>query len=137
MMEENTLEESTSLNALLSSTREAQGLSLEQVSKRLNLSLEQLEKLEKDGLEPESLSTFERGYVRNYARLLGIEEGLIENYFANCHHRYSALHSVKKYSCSTHKPLLGRSIIKWLVAFALIGLVVVLIGTELFHLLGD
>ncbi len=136
-MEENTLEESTSLNALLSSTREAQGLSLEQVSKRLNLSLEQLENLEKDGLEPEDLSTFERGYVRNYARLLGIEEALIDDYFASCHHRYSALHSVKKYSCSTHRPLLGRSIIKWLVAFVLVGLVVVLIGSEFSHLLGD
>lgn len=133
-MKESTLEESASLNTLLSRTREAQGLSLEQVSKSLNLSLEQLENLEKDGLEPENLSTFERGYARNYARLLSIEDDLIDGYFSGCNHHYSALHSVKKYSCSTHKPLLGRAIIKWLVIFALIGLVV-LIGSEFSHLL--
>ncbi|MCF6345754.1 MAG: helix-turn-helix domain-containing protein [Thiomicrorhabdus sp.] len=125
-MENKTLEESTSLNALLSSTREAQGLSLEQASRRLNLSLEQLEKLEKNGLEPEKLSTFERGYVRNYARLLGLEEALIDHYFVDCHHKYSTLHSVKEYGCSTQKPLLGRSIIKWLFVLALVGLVLLL-----------
>ncbi len=125
-MEESILEKSTSLNTLLSSTREAQGLSLEQASKRLNLSLEQLGKLEKDGLEPEKLSAFERGYVRNYAHLLGLEKSLIDHYFADCHHKYSALHSVKAYGCSTHKPLLGRSIIKWLFVLTLVGLVFVL-----------
>ena len=126
-MDDNTLEVSTSLHALLSSTREAQGLSLEQVSKQLNLSLEQLENLEKEGLDPEKLSTFERGYVRNYARLLGIDEASIERYFAGCHYQYSSLHSVKVYGCPTHKPLLGRSIIKWLFALILVGLIVVLI----------
>ncbi len=120
-MKDNTAEKSTSLSRLLRDYRKRQSLTLEQVAEHLNLSLEQLKKLEQDDWIPEKLSTFERGYVRNYARLLKIEASVVESYFADCHYQYSALHSVKVYGCSTHKPLWGRLIVKWIVLMVVLG----------------
>ena len=126
-MAEDVSEDVVPLGMLLRTTREAQGLSLEHVASRLNLSSVQLEKLESSALEAKNLSTFERGYARNYAHFLQIEPTLIERYFVDCDYGYSELHSVKKYGCTTHKPLLWRGIVKWLLVFALFGLLVFLV----------
>ena len=138
-MAEDVSEDVVPLNRLLRSSREAQGLSLEHVASCLNLSSAQLERLESSGVEPEHLSTFERGYVRNYANFLQIDSAVIDRYFVDCDYGYSDLHSVKKYGCTTHKPLLGRGIVKWLLMFALFSLLVLLLlpnVTELPDLLG-
>ncbi|VAW48586.1 hypothetical protein MNBD_GAMMA04-777 [hydrothermal vent metagenome] len=126
MMTEDVSKNVVSLGTLLLTTREAQGLSLEHVASRLNLSLAQLVKLESRALDPAQLSTFERGYVRNYTNFLQIDTALIDHYFVGCEYAYSDLHSVKKYGCTTHKPLLGRGIVKWLLVFALFGLLALL-----------
>lgn len=126
-MAEDISENTISLSTLLLTTREEQGLYLEQVASQLNLSPAQLEKLEGDALDPENLTTFERGYVRNYAHLLKIEPAVIEGYFVNCNYGYSELHSVKKYGCTTHKPLLGRGIVQWLLVIVLLVLLALLV----------
>jgi len=126
-MAEDVSENSISLNRLLLSTREAKGLPLEQIASQLNLAPAQLEKLEGDTLDPRKLSTFERGYVRNYARFLDIDPAVIDRYFLGCDYGYSELHSVKKYGCTTQKPLLGRGIVKWLLGLALLGLLALLV----------
>ncbi|GAA4364064.1 RodZ domain-containing protein [Kangiella marina] len=60
--------------ALLKQTREEQGLSLEEVSTRLKLTLTVLKKIESDDYEGDLPVTFYRGYLKNYAELLGLDE---------------------------------------------------------------
>jgi len=60
--------------ALLKQTREQQGLSLEEVSTRLKLTLSVLKKIEADDYEGDLPVTFYRGYLKNYADLLEIED---------------------------------------------------------------
>jgi cytoskeleton protein RodZ len=60
--------------ALLKRTREQKGLSLEEVSTRLKLTLPVLNKIENDDYEGDLPVTFYRGYLKNYAELLELED---------------------------------------------------------------
>jgi cytoskeleton protein RodZ len=69
------------LGALLQGAREQHRLSIEDISNRLRLSPRQIKALENDDFAalPEAMIT--RGFIRNYARLLGIDaEPLLEAY---------------------------------------------------------
>jgi cytoskeleton protein RodZ len=71
------------LGRRLTEAREAQGLSIEDVSNRLRLSTRQIRALEEDDFTvlPEAMIT--RGFIRNYARLLELDpEPLLEAYRA-------------------------------------------------------
>lgn len=57
---------------LLRNAREAAGLSIEQVAEKLHLLQSIVSSLEKDCYDRIRGETFVRGYMRNYARLLGI-----------------------------------------------------------------
>ncbi|BBP46487.1 hypothetical protein THMIRHAS_18600 [Thiosulfatimonas sediminis] len=96
------------LNVLLRQTREAQHLTLDTVSSQLNMSLQQLSRLESDDLEPTTMTPFERGYVRNYAAMLNIPTEQIEHYFPS-NQVVSDLHSVQRYySFDDKKPFFAR-----------------------------
>ncbi|RDX36420.1 DUF4115 domain-containing protein [Kangiella sp. HD9-110m-PIT-SAG07] len=61
--------------ALLKRSREEQGLSLDEVSTRLKLTLQVLKQIEADDYESSDLPvTFYRGYLKNYAELLDIDD---------------------------------------------------------------
>lgn len=69
------------LGALLQGAREQHGLSMEDISNRLRLSPRQVQALESDDFSalPEAMIT--RGFIRNYARLLGLDaEPLLQAY---------------------------------------------------------
>jgi cytoskeleton protein RodZ len=69
------------LGALLQGAREQHNLSIEDISNRLRLSPRQVKALENDDFAalPEAMIT--RGFIRNYARLLGMDvEPLLEAY---------------------------------------------------------
>ncbi|MEO8417146.1 MAG: RodZ domain-containing protein [Methylophilaceae bacterium] len=71
------------LGALLQGAREQLGLSIEDISNRLRLSPRQVQAMESDDFSalPEAMIT--RGFIRNYARLLGLDaEPLLEAYRA-------------------------------------------------------
>ncbi len=71
------------LGALLRGAREQHGLLIEDISNRLRLSPRQVQALESDDFAalPEAMIT--RGFIRNYARLLGLDaEPLLEAYRA-------------------------------------------------------
>lgn len=77
MTEENeqpSQEHSFGPGALLKQTREQQGLSLEDVSTRLKLTQSVLKKIEADDYEGDLPATFYRGYLKNYAELLDIDD---------------------------------------------------------------
>lgn len=68
-MSENTL---ASVGQTLREAREAQGMSLDEASMRLRLMHRQIAAMEADDFESLGQAVFARGFVRNYARLLGI-----------------------------------------------------------------
>ncbi|WP_054285911.1 RodZ domain-containing protein [Gulbenkiania mobilis] len=63
-----------SVGASLRQAREAAGLSLGDVADRLKLSLRQLEAIERDDFEALPGAAFVRGFVRNYARFLELDD---------------------------------------------------------------
>ncbi len=62
-----------SVGQQLSETREVRGLTVVDVAKSLKISLRQVEALETDDWSSLPCTTIIRGFVRNYARLLGLD----------------------------------------------------------------
>jgi len=62
-----------SVGQILHDAREAQGLSLDEAAARLRLMQRQIVAMEADEFESLGQPVFARGFVRNYARLLGLE----------------------------------------------------------------
>lgn len=62
-----------SVGQTLRSARESSGLSIEEVAERLKLTARQLNAIESDEFDSLPGNTFVRGFVRNYARLLGVD----------------------------------------------------------------
>lgn len=61
-----------SVGQILRGTREAQGVTLDAAAGRLRLMHRQIEAMERDDFESLGQPVFARGFVRNYARLLGL-----------------------------------------------------------------
>ncbi|MDP2109579.1 MAG: helix-turn-helix domain-containing protein [Thiobacillus sp.] len=61
-----------SVGQILRDAREAQGITLEDAAMRLRLMQRQVEAMETDDFESLDPPVFARGFVRNYARLLGL-----------------------------------------------------------------
>jgi len=68
-----------SAGTLLRQGRETAGMSIEQVADKLNLLQSVISSLEKDCHERIRGETFVRGYMRNYARLVGIDDTEVVN----------------------------------------------------------
>jgi len=79
--EQNSQEHQFGPGALLKRTREEQGLSLNEVSSRLKLTLPVLKNIESDNYVDDLPITFYRGYIKNYAELLEIDESNITSNF--------------------------------------------------------
>jgi cytoskeleton protein RodZ len=62
-----------SIGQTLRDAREAQGIALEDAAVRLRLMHRQIEAMETDDFESLGQPVFARGFVRNYARLLGLD----------------------------------------------------------------
>ncbi len=65
------------IGARLKAAREARGLERKDVAQRLRLNVHIIEALETDDLERLPARTFVRGYLRNYARLVELDEKLV------------------------------------------------------------
>ena len=66
-----------SIGHLLSKARLARGMSVEEVSQQLRLSVHQIEAIEREDFEKLPGQTFIRGFVRNYANLVGLDSSTI------------------------------------------------------------
>lgn len=62
-----------SVGRILRDAREAQGVTLDDAAVRLRLMHRQIEAMERDDFESLGQPVFARGFVRNYARLLGLD----------------------------------------------------------------
>ncbi len=69
---ENSTRENLSVGATLNQARLAAGMSINDVSQHIKLTAKQIEILESDGFDQLGM-VFSRGFVRNYARLLGLD----------------------------------------------------------------
>ena len=97
------------LGVRLKAAREARGLSARDVAQRLRLDAHVIEALEADDLERLPARTFVRGYLRNYARLVGLDEGLVIEALPEADATpAAALKRRHGYRGSTVGPALGR-----------------------------
>ncbi|MDW6003202.1 cytoskeleton protein RodZ [Vibrio mangrovi] len=62
---------------LLKQKRESLGLTQKQIADKLRLRLTVVQSLEENNFDIDKVSTFTRGYVRSYAKLVGIEDQVI------------------------------------------------------------
>lgn len=96
-----TIEEATNLEAVpqispglrLSAERKKQGLDERAVAEQLKITLSKLQCIEKDQFDSFPAQIYLKGYLKNYARLLGIsEQEIIESYQAHAGHRAEEVH---------------------------------------------
>ena len=104
--------------------REKQQISIDDVAKKLKLEPHNIEKIENNELNWLELSPFQRGYIRNYASLLGISETVYQPYLVDSAEKMSELRSVQGYD--QPKILLSPFWGKLIVYSILIALLVVL-----------
>ncbi|EGU49363.1 hypothetical protein VII00023_10015 [Vibrio ichthyoenteri ATCC 700023] len=62
---------------ILKQKREELGLSKKQVADRLRLRLALIEQIESNQFEADQVATFTRGYLRSYAKIVGIDEAIV------------------------------------------------------------
>ncbi|CAH0524874.1 cytoskeleton protein RodZ [Vibrio hippocampi] len=62
---------------LLKQKREALGLTQKQIADRLRLRVAIIQKIEEDEFDGEQVATFTRGYLRSYAKAVGVDETLV------------------------------------------------------------
>ncbi|AYF16208.1 TPA: cytoskeleton protein RodZ [Vibrio parahaemolyticus] len=76
---ENTNEVPLSIEAgtLLKNKRESLGMTQKQVADRLRLRVSVIEDIENNRFESQQVATFTRGYLRSYAKLVGLDEKVV------------------------------------------------------------
>lgn len=62
------------VGTLLKRQRESMGYTQKQVADRLRLRVNVIEQIDDNQLESGQVATFTRGYLRSYARLVGLDE---------------------------------------------------------------
>lgn len=88
---------------LLAAARKKSGLSMQQVADKLNFRLALVEKIEQDQFDSALPATFNRGYLKNYAKLVHIsEQEILDSYERVCvaEQQHSGLQSVVMQSFS-------------------------------------
>ncbi|AWL12701.1 Cytoskeleton protein RodZ [Saliniradius amylolyticus] len=74
MTDEQTTEQAPQLGLRLKQAREAKGLTVEEVAERLNLRVVNIEEIEAERFDTQVSTTFTRGYVKQYAKLVDVPE---------------------------------------------------------------
>ena len=83
--------------SLLAAARKKQNKSVEEIAAELNLSITQIKTIELDQSEGLPEPTYVRGYIRSYARLLGLDaEQVLKNYLNPNWQKSSSLDEIPK-----------------------------------------
>lgn len=93
-------ESTPSPGAILKARRESLGLSQQQIAEKLFLKANQINDLECDVIDEKSSVTFTKGYVRNYAKQLGLNSQEVIAAFERFHNQTSVPSSTKLQSFS-------------------------------------
>lgn len=70
----------------LQKERELRGISLEEISAHTKVNIKFLEAIEQDDLKALPAKAFAKGFLRSYARMVGLDEDLVLTNFEYCHH---------------------------------------------------
>ncbi len=113
----------------LRAAREAAGLSLDQVAQQLKLAQRQVKALEDENFAELPGRTFIRGFVRNYARLLGLDAPRLLAQLPDAAHAASlvspTLHSTGSMIAELPSSAIARpNLARWLIPLALVGCIV-------------
>ncbi|WP_028110935.1 RodZ domain-containing protein [Ferrimonas futtsuensis] len=110
---------------LLRAAREASGLTTQQVAQRLSLRRSVVEGIENDDYESGTTTTYLRGYVRNYARLVGVSEKQIALALSALPHSQAET-NMQSFSRRTSKQQRDSRwmLLTWVIVLALVGLLV-------------
>lgn len=117
-------EQVTLAGTILKQKREALGLTQKQIADRLRLRVAIIQKIESNEFDGEQVATFTRGYLRSYAKAVGIDEqevlGTIENHSAAQHHEQP----MQSFSKKTNKEKHDSRIMKltWGIGVVIIGI---------------
>ncbi len=112
----------------LAAARIEKGMSLEQVSVQLKLSMKYLQALEACHYDQLPGTTFTRGYLRSYARLVGVDENHVLNLFGEtvqADEQVARLLQEQDRTIEAHSPLDG----KWLIIISVILLLSFIVGS--------
>lgn len=74
------------LGESLRKERELRGITLEDISTRTKVNVRFLEAIEDDDLSALPAKAFAKGFLRSYARVVGLDEELVLTNFEYCHH---------------------------------------------------
>ncbi|CAM2845458.1 cytoskeleton protein RodZ [Vibrio neptunius] len=88
---------------LLKQKREELGLTQQQVADRLRLRRSIIENIESNQFESEQVATFTRGYLRSYARVVGIKESVVLCALDDCGEAQYEEHEMQSFSQKTNK----------------------------------
>ncbi|MBY5992828.1 cytoskeleton protein RodZ [Ferrimonas balearica] len=110
---------------LLKAAREQAGLTTQQVAQRLNLRHSVVQGMEDDSFEPGTSVTYIRGYVRNYARLVGLDEARL-NQALDALHQVEATPNMQSFSRRTNQQKTDNRwmMATWIIAAGIVGLVI-------------
>ncbi|SHH33252.1 RodZ domain-containing protein [Ferrimonas marina] len=87
---------------MLRQARERAGLTTTQVAQRLNLRHSVVVGMEQDSFEPDMSITYIRGYIRNYARLVGLDEQRLNDALDRLH-QPEPTKEMQSFSGRTHR----------------------------------
>jgi len=116
------------IGKILRDAREAKGIAIEDLAEKLHLLTDVVRAIEACDFEEMPSRVFVRGYVRNYARLVGLNaEEMLEKYDQAHPEDLSHLKIDKTPHLPTDSPVAGRfaSVIAWIAALAIVILFVV------------
>lgn len=122
-----------SVGTRLRTARQAAGMSINDVSQHIKLTPKQIATIESDGFEELGL-VFSRGFVRNYARLLGLDANALMSEMSNTMHGKAESLSIH----DEHIPLTSGLSKYWLIMTAIALTLVIGVPLLVYHWLsGD
>lgn len=117
----------TGLSQSLRSAREQKKLSVEDLAEQLKISASHIQYFEGDHLDLTELDPFQRGYLRNYAKLLNVDITPYKSDFPEVVEVGSSLQSVDLEEHAT-KPIISIAMMRLLSTLAVIGIIILLIA---------
>lgn len=111
---------------LLREGREAQGLTQQDIANKLFLKASQIDDIENDRLDDKMSVTFTKGYVRNYAKQLGLDSQRVVDEFERCHNTPRSSAKLQSFSRRVAKQAHDDRwmMVTWVIALLLLGGVV-------------
>ena len=111
---------------LLREGREAQGLSQQDIANKLFLKASQIDDIENDRLDDSMSVTFTKGYVRNYAKQLGLDSQHVVDECERCHNTPKSSVKLQSFSRRVAKQAHDDRwmMVTWVIALLLLGGVV-------------